>query len=644
MSVLAGSASAGPSAGRTAWARNLGAPVRDFLRTETGGAMVLVGAALAALVWANSPWPHSYESLWSTRLALSLGDHVLSGSLRQWVNEGLMALFFLVVGLEAKRELDLGELRERNRIAIPVIAALGGMAVCVGVYLAINLGGRGAGGWGAAMSTDTALALGALALVAPSGATRLRVFLLTLAVVDDLGALLVIAIAYSTHISPLALAIALVLFAVLVLLRFAPRWREPAAVLVGVGVWLAMYKSGIDPVIAGLAIGLVTGAYPPERGDLERATELTRSFREQPTPELAYLAQRGLTSAISPNERLQYRLHPWTSFVVVPLFALANAGIQIDGRVLGDAVSSPVTIGILLAYVLGKPLGILAASWLGTRRMFGGAATRLAITWPGLAGTGAVAGIGFTVSLLIAARAFSGGPLAQAKLGVLAAAIVSPLVAFVVFRLIARVPAPVRARQLGRTARELIDLAEDVDPARDHIRGGADAPVTLVEYGDFECPYCGQAEPAIRELLADWGDDLRYVFRHLPLSDVHPWAQLAAEAAEAAGAQGAFWGMYDILLAHQGELTPRSLRHYAQELGLEGERFAEELRRRVYAPRVSADVASADASGVSGTPSFFINGRRHAGVYDVATLSAAVRAARSRVLPRSDASAGAVRA
>ena len=163
--------------------------------------------------------------------------------------------------------------------------------------------------------------------------------------------------------------------------------------------------------------------------------------------------------------------------------------------------------------------------------------------------------------------------LAQAKLGILAAAIVSPLVAWIVFRLIARVPATVRARQLGRTAEQLIDLAEDVDPARDHIRGAHDAPVTLVEYGDFECPYCGRAEPAIRELLAEWGDDLRYVFRHLPLSDVHPWAQLAAEASEAAGAQGAFWEMYDILLAHQGELTPGSLRRYAQELGLDGERL-----------------------------------------------------------------------
>ena len=630
MASAAATTSVESSAGRTAWARNLGAPVRDFLSTETGGAVVLVAAAIVALVWANSPWPHSYESFWGTRLSLSLGGHVLSGSLRQWVNEGLMALFFLVVGLEAKRELDLGELRERNRIAIPVMAALGGMALCVGIYLAINVGGAGAGGWGAAMSTDTALALGALALVAPSSATRLRVFLLTLAVVDDLGALVVIALAYSTHISALALTVALALFAVLVLLRFAGRWREPAAVIVGIGVWLAMFESGIDPVIAGLAIGLVTSAYPPERGDLERATELTRSFREQPTPELAYLAQRGLTSAISPNERLQYRLHPWTSFIVVPLFALANAGIHVDAHVLSGALSSPVTIGIVLAYVLGKPLGILGSSWLGTRRVLGGGRTKLAVTWPGLAGTGAVAGIGFTVSLLIADRAFGGEALAQAKLGILAAAIISPLVAWIVFRLIARVPAAVRARQLGRTAEQLIDLAEDVDPARDHIRGDPDAPVTLVEYGDFECPYCGHAEPAIRELLSEWGDDLRYVFRHLPLSDVHPWAQLAAEAAEAAGAQGAFWEMYDILLAHQGELTPGSLRRYAQELGLDGERLTEELRRRAHAARVSEDVASADASGVSGHSSFFINGRRHTGVYDVATLSAAVRAARAR--------------
>jgi Na+/H+ antiporter NhaA len=631
MSSALAHSSAAPSAGRTAWARNLGAPVRDFLRAETGGAAVLVAAAAAALLWANSPWSDSYASFWTTKLQISLGSHTLGGTLRQWVNEGLMTLFFLVVGLEAKRELDVGELRERGRLAVPVLAALGGMAACVGIYLAVNAGGTGVKGWGTALSTDTALALGALALAAPTGATRLRVFLLTLAVVDDLGALIVIALAYSQHISLPALAVALALFAALALLRFAGGWREPAAVLVGTGVWLAMFESGIDPVVAGLAIGLVTSAYPPERGDLERATELARSFREQPTPELAYLAQRGLTSAISANERLQYRLHPWTSFLVVPLFALANAGIHVSHHLLADAVGSPVTIGIVLAYVLGKPLGILAASWLATRRPFGGSG-RLVVTWPGLAGVSAVAGTAFTVSLLIAGRAFSGERLQEAKIGILAAAILAPLLAWLVFAVMRRLPAQVRARQLGRTAEQLVDLAEDVDPARDHIRGDPDAPVTLVEYGDFECPYCGRAEPAIRELMAQWGDELRYVFRHLPLSDVHPWAQLAAEGAEAASVQGSFWEMYDLLLAHQDHLTPADLHAYAKRLGLDLERFAEEVRRRTHAPRVRADVASADASGVSGTPSFFVNGRRHTGVYDVDTLSAAVRAARARAL------------
>ncbi|MEA2301519.1 MAG: hypothetical protein QOE44_2054 [Solirubrobacteraceae bacterium] len=616
-------------AGRTAWARNVGAPVRDFLRTESGGAVMLVGAAVIALIWANSPWPDSYESAWQTRLAVTLGDHALATDLRHWVNEGLMTLFFLVVGLEAKREVDLGELRERTRIAIPVVAGLGGMVAAVGIYLAINAGGPGQDGWGAAMSTDTALALGVLALVAPDGATRLRVFLLTLVVLDDLAALLVIALAYTQRVSAVALVVAVGLFGVLIALRFARgRWRPAGAVVVGIGIWVAMFESGIDPIIVGLAIGLVTSAYPPARDDLERATQETRAFREQPTPELAYSAQRSLTSAISPNERLQYRLHPWTSFVIVPLFALANAGIRIDGGLLRGAATSAVTIGIFLAYVVGKPLGILGASWLATRRSLGGA--RLPVTWPGLAGTGAAAGMGFTVSLLIAALAFSsrGALLDQAKLGVLTAAIVSPILAWAVFRVIARLPAAVRARQLGGTAEQLIDLADDVDPERDHVRGRDDAPVTLVEYANFECPFCGRAEPIVRELLAEYGDDLRYVFRHLPLADVHPHAEMAAEATEAAHAQGVFWEMHDLLFAHQGDLTVRDLRRYAEQLGLDVGRFTEELRRRRYAPRVSADIAGADASGVSGTPSFFINGRRHHGVYDVATLTRAVRSAR----------------
>ncbi len=610
--------------GRTAWARNLAAPIRGFLHAETGGAVVLAAAAVAALLWANVA-PDSYESVWGTRLALVLGGHELATDLRGWVNEGLMTLFFLVVGLEAKRELDLGELRERRRLGIPVVASLGGMAMGAAVYLAINAGGAGASGWGIAVSTDTALALGAVALITRGRAIRVRVFLLTLVVIDDLVALLVIALGYSEHISVTALAVAIGLFGVLIALRWAGSWRGPAAILVGVGIWFAMFESGVDAVIAGLAIGLVTSAYPPSRDDLERTTELTRSFREQPTPELAYSARASLTSALSPNERLQYRLHPWTSRVIVPLFALANAGIHVDGDLLSAAVRSPVTLGVIAAYVVGKPLGILGASWLATRPALGGA--RLTITWPALVATAASAGIGFTVSLLVAALAFHGQLLDEAKLGILATAVISPALSWLAVRVMMRLPDETRARQLGATADVLADLAEDVDPERDHIRGRLDAPVTLIEYGDFQCPYCGDAAPLIDKLLDRLGDELRYVWRHLPLNDVHPNAQLASEAAEAAAAQGAFWEMHDRLLANPDALTPPDLLRHAGELGLDVDRVHEELRRREHAPRVAEDVQSADASGVSGTPTFFVNGRRHQGVYDVDILTREIKAA-----------------
>ena len=603
--------------------RNLAAPVRGYLAAESGGAAALVVAALVALAWANVA-PDSYTSLWETKLAISLGDHEFATDLRGWVNEGLMTLFFLVVGLEAKRELDVGELRERSRVAVPVLCGLGGMVAAAAIYLAINAGGEGASGWGAAVSTDTALALGVLALISRGRAIRLRVFLLTMVVIDDLVALLIIAIAYTEEVSLVALAVALGLFGVLVGLRFAGPWRGPAAVLVGFGIWVAMFESGIDAVIAGLAIGLVTSAYPPSRDDLERSTELARSFREQPTPELAYTARASLTSAISPNERLQFRLHPWTSLVIVPLFALANAGIAIDGDLISAAATSPVTIGIVAAYVIGKPAGILGAAWLGTRRMFGG--TRLTVTFPALAAGAATAGIGFTVSLLVATLAFEGRLLEEAKIGVLATAIISPCVAFLVTRVMRLLPQDVRARQLGATADTIIDLADDVDPERDHIRGPVDAPVTLVEYGDFECPYCVEAGVIIEKLRAKLGDDLRYVFRNLPLADVHPNAQMAAEAAEAAADQGRYWEMHDRLLSQDG-LAPPDLYRAASDLGLDLDRFGDDLRRRRFAGRVADDVRSADASGVSGTPTFFVNGRRHQGAYDVESLARAVRAA-----------------
>ncbi|MEA2383625.1 MAG: hypothetical protein QOH72_3596 [Solirubrobacteraceae bacterium] len=618
---------AGGLSGRTAWARNLAAPVRDYLSTETGGAAVLLAGTICALLWANSAWPDTYESFWTTELSVRLGGSALTMDLRQWVNQGLMTLFFLVVGLEARREFDLGQLRERSRIAIPVVAALGGMAVPVAIYVAFNAGGTGAHGWGAAMSTDTAFALAVLALVAPNG-TRVRVQLLTLAVVDDLGALLVIATVYTEHVDVKPLALAIVLYVALAAtLRWAPGpVRRPAGVLLGVAIWGALRASGIDPIISGLAVGLLVSAYQPLREDLEQVVERIRSFREQPTPELARSAQRRVASAISPNERLQYSLHPWTSFVIVPLFALANTGVHIDGDLISGAVTSPVTLGIFLGYVVGKPVGITGATWLASRWH----GVQPVLSWPVTLIGGVVGGIGFTVSLLISSIAFSGRQLAEAKLGVLAAAVTAALFAWALTRLLRRVPAPVRARQLSGTADDIVDLFDDVDPERDHVRGSANAPVTLVEYGDYECPYCGRAEVVIRELLDSFGDDLRYVWRHLPLNDVHPRAQMAAEAAEAAAAQGRFWEMHDRLLDHQEDLTARDLKRHAATVGLDPERFSEDLRTREHAERVADDVRTADASGVAGTPSFFINGQRYQGAYDLPTLTRVVRAARSR--------------
>jgi Na+/H+ antiporter NhaA len=614
--------------GRTAWARNLETPLRQFLRTETGGAAVLLAATISALVWVNVD-ASSYQDLWATVLSIDVGGSGVALDLRQWVNSGLMTFFFFVVGREARREFDLGELRERRRFALPLLAGIGGMAMAVGIYLAFNAGRSSAHGWGVTMSTDTAFALGLLALVGPRFPDRLRAWMLTVVVVDDILALIVIATVYTEHVRPSALLAAGGLFGVIVVAKALRIRRSILYLVLGTAVWVALLKSGVEPIIVGLAIGLLAYAYPAPRSELERATERFRLFREQPTPELARSASQGLRSAVSPNDRLQQLFHPWTSYVIVPLFALANAGIVIDGGFLHRAFGSPITLGILVGYVVGKPVGILGTSWLITRLSRG--RLRPPVGWAAVAGGGTIAGIGFTVSLLVATLAFKGPQLEEAKVGILSAALAASIITWLLFRATALLPRRLKIRALLGTAETLVDLYIEVDPERDHVRGPIEAPVTVVEYGDFECPYCGQAEPVVRELLGDFGD-VRYVWRHLPLNDVHPNAQVAGEAAEAAADQGAFWEMHDLLLAHQDALSPSDLVGYAEQLGLDAERFKNTLREHGAAARVAEDVDSADLSGVSGTPTFFINGRRHYGAYDIVTLSAAVRAAGARAL------------
>lgn len=619
------------SLNRTIFARSVRSQLSRFLRTESGSSGVLLLGIVGALVWANVG-SASYEWFWKLPLDVDLGGVGVSLDLRGWVSNGLMTLFFLVVGLEARREFDLGALRERRQFVIPLAAGLAGMAIPVAIFLAVTAGQSGQHGWGVAMSTDTALALGLMALLGRGLPERIRGFVLTVFIVDDLVALLVIATVYASDVRPIALLVAAVAFA---LILFGRRVRFLRGVTVSFALvsWVALLFSGVDPIVLGLAIGLLTPAYSPDRRLLEKASGTFRQFREQPTPALARSAAAGLRSTLSANERMQTMYHSWTSYVIVPLFASANAGIGLDSQFLAAAVFAPVTVGVFLGYVVGKPMAVFGVTLVLTRLT--GGRLRPPVGWAAVAGSGTIAGVGFTVAVLVASLAFTGIELQEAKLGILAAATAASVITWLVFRLTALLPPAVRTMSLLGAGSNLPDLVASVDAGRDHVRGPLDAVVTVVEYGDFECPFCGKAEPSVRELLDD--EEVRFVWRHLPISDVHANAQLAAEAAEAAAAQGAFWRMHDVLLTNQHHLAPTDLDEYAAQLGLDVALFQRQLAAGLFRNRVEEDVRSADLSGASGTPTFFINGHRHYGAYDAQSLRGAVMTARDQA--RSQASA-----
>jgi Na+/H+ antiporter NhaA len=588
-------------------------PMRGFLVTEAGSAGLLLGATVVALAWANSFWSESYESLWGTQTVVRVGSGELALDLRHWVNDGLMAVFFFVIGLEVRRELSVGELRDRRSVVLPAVAGLGGMVIPALLYLLLNPSGEAARGWGIVIGTDTAFLLGAMAIVGPACPTQLRVFLLTLTVFDDIAAVAIIGVVYSDAIDLVALAVAVCCLGALAALSRRGEWRTSLYVVVGVVLWVATVQSGLHPSIAGMLGGLLIAARPPRRGDVERAASRFRAFRQSPLPDVGYAARKGLQQAVSANERFQTVLHPWTSYVVVPVFALANAGVDLRGGLLGDALASPVTWGVIVGLVAGKlagiGLGVLGGQRLGLGRLPQGVGVGQAL------GGAALSGIGFTVSLLIVDLAFETPALdEQATVGVLLAAALSVLTGWLVFRLAA-------VLRGERTASLPMRLDRPVLAGRDHIRGPVDAPLTLVEYGDFQCPFCGRATGVVRELRERFGDEMRYVFRHLPLIDVHEHAEQAARAAEAAGAQGRFWEMHDQLFAHQDELELEDLLGYAHAIGLDVERFARDLGDARHATRVREDVASAEASGARGTPTFFIGERRHVGPYDAETLA-----------------------
>jgi NhaA family Na+:H+ antiporter len=406
---------------------------RAYLHTEAGGALLLLAATLVALAWANSPWHAGYERLWETELSLRLGEVVLSESLRHWVNDLLMALFFLLVGLEIARELSVGEYRDRRAVAAPALAALGGLVLPALLFLAVVPGGEAARGWGIAISTDTAFALGVLALVGPRCPNRLRVFLLALAIVDDVAAIGVIAFFYTDEFAagPFVLAVAL-LVAVAALRRADVRNPAPYVVL-GTVLWLSTYASGVHPTVAGVALGLLFAAYPPREEALEQTQALGREFLTAPSAERARVVIRTLSASLSANERLTLRLHPVVSFWVVPLFALANAGVRLDAQALHEAATGRLAWAIVVGLVAGKLLGVVGGTWLALRLP---AATFVGgVRWGQLSGVGAVAGIGFTIALFVTELAFDDPALQQqAKIGILAGSALAALLALGVFR------------------------------------------------------------------------------------------------------------------------------------------------------------------------------------------------------------------
>jgi Na+/H+ antiporter NhaA len=597
----------------------LSGPLRRFLATESGSALLMVSATVVALVWANSPWSDAYEALWATEISVLLGDAGLEMDLGHWINDGLMAVFFFVIGMEVRRDLAVGELTDRRRVVLPVLAGVGGMVLPVLLYLMIAPGGEATRGWGVVIGTDTAFLLGALALVGPATSTQLRVFLLAITVVDDIAAVTIIGVVYSESIDIAALIIAVAGVVVLVVLGLGGVWRTWPYVLVTVVVWVATVGSGLHASIAGMVAGLLIPAFAPRREAVEGAATRFRAFRQSPLAEVSRSAKDALARAVPVNERLQLVLHPWTSYVIVPLFALANAGVDLRGGVLAEALSSPLTWGVVVGLVAGKFLGIGAGG-------LGGAALGLGRLPQGVGpgqvlGGAALAGIGFTISLLIVGLSFDSPDLQdQATVGILLAVALATALGWVVFRLAAVLRGEISAG-LPTT------LARPVDAERDHIRGPVSAPVTLVEYADFECPFCARATGVAKEVREHFGDGLRYVFRHLPLPDVHPYAELAAAAAEAAGAQGRFWDMHDLLFAHQDRLELEDLAGYAGRLGLDVEDFLRDIDEQRHASHIREDVADAEASGARGTPTFFVGDRRHQGPYDARTLIAELEAA-----------------
>lgn len=573
------------------------------------GALLLLIATVIAIVWANISFA-SYEQVWGTHLVIGVEDLQLSFTLHAFVNDAIMAIFFFTVGLEVRREFAIGELTTWSRAMVPVLAALAGLAVPALLYFAVASGTGAGDAWGVVISTDTAFLVGALALVGPRAPGRLRVFLLTMAIVDDIGALAIIALVYTADLQLFPLAIAAVGLVGIFFTRYLRVGRGVSYGILSVIVWLAFLASGVHPTLAGVAIALLVPVYRPSRRDVEHALSLTQTFRQSPNSQYARAAANSLRESISINERLQAAYAPIVAYAIVPLFALANAGVRINGEILADAVRSPVMWGIVVGLVAGKFIGIFGSIWLMTRLHIGSLGPGL--TRRRIAGGSLLSGIGFTISLFIVDLGIADPQLQNiARVGVLTASLIAFALSALFFRL---------SEQRSPTSETGHRLARPIDPTRDHVYGPENARYTLVEYGDFQCEFCLKATGAVGEVRRELGDDVRYVWRHAPLASYHPNAIAAAEASEAAHRQGQFGEFMRSLFADQEHQQPADMLRRADELGLDLDQFEADLSSAEVAARVRDDALDAEAMEISAVPTFFVNGVRHVGPFDAASL------------------------
>lgn len=584
-----------------------------FRRTPEAlrGALLLIAATVAALAWANLPGA-TYQAFWHVPLGIDLGSLSFELDLRHWVNDALMAVFFAHVTLEVRRELELGELRDWRRASAPVIAALAGLVIPALVYVAVAREPEAVGGWGVVVSTDTAFVLGMLALVARTMPPALRVFLVTLAVADDVGALGVIAFAYTDRLDPIPLLLSVAGLAVIGLMRWLGVWRGAMYVLPSIAIWVGFLWSGVHATIAGVAIALLLPIFPTRLADLRRADEHLRAFQLAPSAASARSAEESVARAVSVNERAHRLLSPYVTWVILPVFALANAGVRITAESLSDAFTSSLTWAIIVGLVAGKAVAISGATWLVSRVRPGALGPSLRMSH--ILGVSVIAGMGFTISLFVTELAFDDPLLVQrAQIGVLSATALAALAGSAAFAVLGS-----RQRRAPRPDR----LLRPLDPVHDRTLGDPrEGAATLVHYGNYTSPFTPTAAEIRRSMVGPYGSGVAYAFRNLP---VDAFGRRAALATEAAAAQNRFWELHDELVRDAPIASDRQLRRAAARAGLNLRRFESDLDREVGRERVDQDMADASRMQLDAAPVFYIDGVRYDGPLDAPTLTAAV--------------------